>query len=164
MQNCSHSILSLLTSASFAEIAIGIIVGCLPVLPRFFKHLASKEAGSPSKFEDFSSASRTLWRRVFRKFPKPELSKNETSYHNRKFLSRQKPSVSSRTPYIETLNLTRNSLQLAENHFPRLPSPARDKGSSAAAPGKSTIHDDRDEDRDYKQNADVEKATSAEWV
>lgn len=70
----------------------------------------------------------------------------------------------SRTPYIETLNLTRNSLQLAEKDFPRLPSPAREKGSSAAASGKSTFHEERDEDRGYKQPADVGKATSAEWV
>ena len=150
---------------SFAEIAIGIIVGCLPVLPRFFQHFASKEAGSSSRFENLSSVSRTWWRRVFRKSTTSESGSDETdSYHDRKLLKKQKGSRSTRAPYIETLDLTRNSLDLPEKYLPRLPSPVLEKGSSAAVSRTTTSPAERDEDKGYGQIADVEKALSAEWV
>ena len=124
----------------------------------------SKEAGSSSRFENLSSVSRTLWRRVFRKSTTPQLSRNEPSYRSQKFLGRQKPSVSTRAPHIETLNLTRNSFQLTEKYLPRLPSPALNKEPSAASSGASTFHAKRDEDNDFGKVADVEKVDSAEWV
>ena len=148
----------------FAEIAIGIIVGCLPVLPKFFKHFTSKEAGSSSRFENLSSASRSLWRRVFRKSTTPQLSRDEPPYRSRKFLGRPKTSVSTRAPHIETLNLTRNSFQLGEKYLPRLPSPTLNKEPLATSSRASTSHTKRDGDQDYGKVADVEKAVSAEWV
>ena len=72
--------------------------------------------------------------------------------------------MSTRAPYIETLNLTRNSLQLAENYLPRIPSAALDKGSLAAASRTSTFHAERDEDKGFGQVGYTGKAISAEWV
>lgn len=56
----------LLTEISFAEIAIGIIVGCLPILPRFFRYFFSDGKTSSSTSSTIRN-DRLSWRRLFRK-------------------------------------------------------------------------------------------------
>ena len=149
--------------SNFAEISIGIIIGFMPVLPRFFKHLTSKEAGSLSRFEILSSASRRFWRRISRRSAMSEPSREDPSYYNRNYFSKRKAPRSTRAPQIETLNLTRSSLTLTEKYFPRLPSPIRRKDSSIASHRTTTPHSEWDEQR-YGEIADTEKASSAGWT
>ncbi|KAF6241446.1 hypothetical protein HO173_000156 [Letharia columbiana] len=148
---------------AFAEIAIGIIVGCLPVLPRLFKHLVFKEAGSSSRFKILSTSSRTSWRRLFRKSTTPELTSKDSSYFNRKSLRSKESSRSTGAPYIETPILTRNSFQLSENNLPRIPSPVFDKEYSAAALRIATFGPGG---KGYVENGriiDVESGIRAGW-
>ncbi|KAM0806447.1 hypothetical protein BDR22DRAFT_968475 [Usnea florida] len=142
---------------AFAEIAIGIIIGCLPVLPRFFKHFASTQPGSSSRFDILSSASRTFWRRLFRKSTASQSSgKDTSSFYRGRFFSRNRSSRASRAPYIQTLNLTRSSLHLVEKGLPEAPPPARKKVASVATPRVMTLHSEGVIGREYGRVGDVE--------
>ncbi|KAF7502150.1 hypothetical protein GJ744_006887 [Endocarpon pusillum] len=93
---------------AFAEIAVGIIVGCVPTLPKFFKHLSSNKPALPSSFKALSSTSRQApWRRFFRWFKTSDMSTNKTASFSQNIFN-QKTS-GSKTPRIETLDLTRIS-------------------------------------------------------
>ena len=111
---------------SFAEIAIGIFVGCLPVLTRFFKHVCSTEAGRSSRLGILSSTS---WRKLFRRSSTPKTSRKNPSYHYRNFIGKERSSRSTEAPHLETLNLTRISLELAEQVRPKIPSKALTKNA-----------------------------------
>ena len=50
-----------LQSSSFVEIAIGLIVGCLPVLPRFFQHLSRKASASSTSRNTISTFGNSWW-------------------------------------------------------------------------------------------------------
>ena len=47
--------------SSFVEIAIGLIVGCLPVLPRFFQHVSGRISTTSSSNRNALSASGNSW-------------------------------------------------------------------------------------------------------
>lgn len=123
---------------AFAEIAIGIIIGCLPILPRFFTHFVSQTSISSS----LSSASRTIFRRLFRKSHTSHSSRKDTSsFSHRRFLHSKK---SPQAPYIETLALTRGSLHWEEEGLPKIPPEARmmmpSRSRSAGFEGQGYIH------------------------
>ena len=108
----------MLTISRFAEISIGIIVGCMPHVHKFFRHCSSK-VSMTSSFSLLSSRSgRSSWRRLLGKS-----SPSEASYSGK--LSRSKGSESV-APYIGTLNMTRASFSPAEDELPRPPSPMDD--------------------------------------
>lgn len=107
---------------SFAEIAIGIIVGCVPTLPKFFKHLSSNMPALPSRFKALSStSSQASWRRFFRWSKTSETSTNKTTSFSQNIF---KPKTSgSNAPRIETLDLTRISFLFGERDLPTMALP-----------------------------------------
>ncbi|KAL8693457.1 MAG: hypothetical protein Q9218_001728 [Villophora microphyllina] len=102
---------------AFAEIAIGIIVGCMPHVHKFFRHISS-EMSMPSTFKFFSgSTGSSAWRRLFSRPPTSE----ESSSHAKLFGSTDSRSTA---PQIRSLNMTRASLGLmTEKELPALPAP-----------------------------------------
>ena len=116
---------------SFAEISIGIIVGCMPLVHKFFKHFSSK-ISSTSSFKILSNSSGgSSWRRLFGKS-----SSSEASASQKFFDSKGAESVA---PHIKTLNMTRASFSSTDKDFTttfsaterdavKLPQPAFDKG------------------------------------
>ncbi|MCJ1315362.1 hypothetical protein MMC15_000679 [Xylographa vitiligo] len=103
---------------SIAEIAVGIIVGCLPVLPRFFKHIFPKRSAQLSDSETLlnSSGSGSFWRRFFRRTSVRYASKELSgTVANSGAPSSKKKKA---TPQISTMNMTGHSLHMGENtHF-----------------------------------------------
>ena len=96
-------------------------MGCLPALPRFFKHFNSK------KFSLFSGSSggQKSWLSFFRKSTTSNQGSSKRRPHWLKPFSNQGPF--SAAPYISTLNLTRNSFELLERELPRRPSSICDR-------------------------------------
>ena len=134
----------------FAEISLGIIAGCMPVLPRFFKQISANlsSGGSWSGFKGLgggSDAGRTFRQRFFgtNRSPTYVVSSDRTevskeSRDSNKRLHGGKKSGDFKG--IATLNLTRNSKDMSGNDFPRKPSPAHDKaGIMAPQPSPSHI-------------------------
>lgn len=134
------------------------------MLPRFFKHFTSKGAGSSSKYKVLSEVSRTFWRRFLHKSSTSASSRKEASCHKKNFLGSKDLQIASRAPRIDTLNLTRNSIQIEKEHLPRLPSPTHDKGSPPVTYEISSSHVDRDDGVGYEPVADVEKEVPSGWV
>ena len=95
-----------LTKSSFAEIAIGIIVGCSPVLPRFFKNLSIKNHKMSGKFRLISSGSSPkIWFSRYHRSNTTDPEKNVTQSSSQSFYSSQK----SEPPRIATLNFPHDS-------------------------------------------------------
>ena len=117
-------------TVSFAEISIGIIVGCMPLVHKFFKHFSTK-ISSTSSFKKLSNSSGgSSWRRLF-----GMSSGSETSASPKFSGSRGAESVA---PHIKTLNMTRASFSSTDKEFPtsfftaerdpvKLPQPEIDK-------------------------------------
>ena len=134
----------------FAEIALGIIAGCMPVLPRFFKqslftNLSSGSwTGRKNRRESSNNSGRTLRQRLFgtrfsgnRRWP-TRSSKTKGSTSGKK-PGRSDDSKSAEKSFqgIDTQNLTRASMDLSGTQFPREPSPMYGKeglGSLTALP------------------------------
>ena len=131
---------------AFAEIAVGIIVGCMPVLPRFFKQplFSNLSLGSWSgrKSEGRSSETRTskrsLRQRLFRRsVSSEELDPLGSSEAGR--ISTEKGSRTSRKDKsavkifrgIETQNLTRASIDLSGIELPQKPTPVYNQDVTA---------------------------------
>lgn len=105
----------MLTIPRFAEIAIGIIVGCMPHVHKFSRHFSSK-VSITSSFRLLSSrGGRSSWRRLLGKS-----STSEASYSGKLSESKGSGSVA---PHIGTLNMTRTSFSSAEDELRRPPSP-----------------------------------------
>ena len=107
----------------FAEIALGIIAGCMPILPRFFKQpfFASLSSGPWPGFKARNSSansSRTLvGSRVFGK--RGSRKTPQTSGKNSKNSENATESVGRSFHGIETQNLTRASMDLSAATFPQ---------------------------------------------
>ncbi|KAI4250321.1 MAG: hypothetical protein LQ352_005374 [Teloschistes flavicans] len=102
----------------FAEIAIGIIVGCMPLVHKFFRHIFS-EISVTSSFKLFSSSTgSSVWRRLL---SRPSTSEDGDS-RGKLFGSKDSGSVA---PQIQSLNMTRASLSFVEleKDLPALPAP-----------------------------------------
>ncbi|KAL8921857.1 MAG: hypothetical protein Q9172_003790 [Xanthocarpia lactea] len=92
---------------AFAEISIGIIVGCMPLVHKSFKHLSTKFP-PPSSFRKFSSSSGgSSWRRLLGR-------SSAFGESSRKGSSKDSGSVA---PRIGTLNMTRASFS-ASGEYP----------------------------------------------
>lgn len=108
----------MLTIPRFAELAIGIIVGCMPHVHKFSRHCSSK-VSLTSSFRLLSSrGGGSSWRRLLGKS-----STSEASYSGKLSGSKDSGSVA---PHIGTLNMTRTSFSSAEDELPRPPSPMYD--------------------------------------
>ena len=110
---------------ALSEIASGIIAGCLPTLPRLFKHYSSKTSPSSSK------SLRTSWRRLFRKPATTDPISNgkpPSSLFWRNLLSDtskgSKLKADSTAPRITTLDFSRDSFQFADGDLQKSPEPA----------------------------------------
>ena len=146
--------------SSYAEIATGIIVGCLPILPKFFKHCITLRSESFSDFKRLpSSVSLFSWRRLFRR--------STSRIHSD---SNEVGSPVSPTPFgkwskkseanpqqITTLNLTRASLDMTNGDTPQAPTPAYERDGISQT---SVERAERDEDWVYGEarHGDLEKA------
>ena len=110
----------MLTNVRFAEIAIGIIVGCVPHVHKFFRHFSSKVSMS-SSFKILSSnhSGGSSWRKLFGKSSTSEASRSGSGFGSKD----PQPGP----PYLETLNLTRASFSLTEKELPKPPPPAHHK-------------------------------------
>ena len=94
---------------SFAEISIGIIVGCMPLVHKCFKHFSSK-ISSTSSFKILSNSSGgSSWRRLFGKSSGSEASASQKFFDIK--------GAGSVAPQIKTLNMTRASFSSTEREF-----------------------------------------------
>lgn len=115
--------------SSSAEIAVGIIVGCLPALPRFFRHLCPQRT-TPGSIQN--SSGRPSWQTFFRKPIPPHASSSDTRAPSHKlFRIRSR----SKAPYISTLNFAGDSFHMTEIGFPEVP--AECKSAEPLAPTAS---------------------------
>ncbi|KAL8777851.1 MAG: hypothetical protein Q9194_002327 [Teloschistes cf. exilis] len=131
---------------AFAEIAIGIIVGCMPLVHKFFRHISS-EISIPSSFKVFSSSTgSSVWRRIL---SRPSTSEDSSS-HGKLFDSKDSGSVA---PQIQTLNMTRASLSFVETEkeLPALPAPTYRTETISRKP-VPRAHNDRE---DVQQTPEV---------
>ena len=138
-------------------------MGCLPVLPRFFKHLCSREADTSSRLGILPSMS---WRRLFRRSASPEARSKDSSYYYHKFLGKEKASSSTESteaPHIETLNLTRITLPSIDGDLPKVPLQARHTEYSSVAPWTTTRHTKRDEYEGHETTGNIESAIPTPW-
>lgn len=130
---------------SFAEIATGIIVGCLPVLPRFFQHLFPKTLS-------VSSGLRTSWRRIFRRSSDEGTSTRQTGHTLRSLFRFQK--IASTAPQVSLHGLSGSSLHMAEQDLPASHSPRSTETISASL----TVRNSDDElDRRWEKASDMER-------
>ncbi|KAL8734451.1 MAG: hypothetical protein Q9181_003189 [Wetmoreana brouardii] len=100
---------------AMAEIAIGIIVGCMPHVHKSFRHFSAQMASFSAFNVFFGSTGSFSWRRLL---SRPSTS--EASTPQKRFGSDDSGSV---PPQIRTLNMTRASFTLDEKEFPQTPSP-----------------------------------------
>ena len=87
-----------------------------------------------------------------------ELKIKDTSNYNQNPLDSKNSPGSTRAVYLETLNLTRNSLHFAESDFPRTPSPVHDPGSLTGPLRFTAFHAEAKKYKEYERVADVESA------
>ena len=92
---------------------VGIIAGCLPALPRFFRHMFPRRI---TQAFIQNSSSPPSWRSLFRKLIRPHASSSETRAPSHKFSSSR-----SKAPYISTLNFAGDSCHMTESNFPEIP-------------------------------------------
>ena len=109
-----------LTRSSFAEIAIGIIAGCLPSLPRFFQQFSHKETTSLyiTRRNTTTGFTRKSWRKYL-----PWSSRTRTNGDSGRFTH------GTRAPRLATLNLPPFTVhELDHDGFER-PAPIRGKSA-----------------------------------
>ena len=88
------------------------------------------------------------------------------SYYYQKIFGKEKASRSTEStepPYIETLNLTRVTLQSVDRDVPNIPPQARRVDYSTMAPRTTTRHTKRDEYEGHENIGDIESAIPAPW-
>ncbi|MCJ1396234.1 hypothetical protein MMC18_009123 [Xylographa bjoerkii] len=121
---------------SIAEIAVGIIVGCLPVLPRFFRHFVPKRSPPLSDSETLlnSSSGRSFWRKLFRKSAALDASNEKIRVAFQSVSSGTKTKAT--PPQISTMNFTSHSLHMAGNDLTRPPSPRSGSGTDIDLEGQ----------------------------
>ena len=153
---------------AIAELALGIIAGCMPVIPRFFKQpfftrLASVSWPGLSARSSSTNSSRTLvaprifGKRGSRKSPK-------ASFKNSKNSESTTESGGMSFRGIETQNLTRASIDLPEPYVP-IPVPAYRMDSLSPLVDKplpdppETVN--RHREREWQEISRVEKAEPA---
>ena len=119
----------------FAEIALGIIAGCMPVLPRFFHqplfiNLSNGSwSGRQSGRGSSENSRRTLRQRLFgtslsrgRRYPTGSSKVSGSSSGKKSGGSNDSKSARKSFRGIETQNLKRASMDLSGTQFPREPS------------------------------------------
>ncbi|KAL8895218.1 MAG: hypothetical protein Q9207_008255, partial [Kuettlingeria erythrocarpa] len=166
---------------AFAEISIGIIVGCIPLVHKFFKHFSSK-TGTDSGFSIFGSREGgSSWRRLL--LGKSSSSKASSSP---KFSSSKDSGLSkdsrSKAPRIRTLHMTRASLMSAnressgarwmtEKDLPATPSPVHHEREDSRRPmsfcvsnGNGYMPEIMDEEKNVTSAAQREAATLDEGI
>jgi len=125
----------MLTVSRFAEIAIGVIVGCMPHVHKFFRHLSSKVSITSSFSLLASSSGRSSRRRLL---GKPSTSEPSCS----RKISGSKGSGSI-APHIGTLNMTRTSFSSAEKELSITPSPIYDEEAIDREPLPQALADEQ---------------------
>ncbi|KAL8706502.1 MAG: hypothetical protein Q9201_000434 [Fulgogasparrea decipioides] len=134
---------------AMAEIAIGIIVGCMPHVHKSFLHF-SAEIASFSAFKLFSSSTGSLsWRRLF---SRPSTS--EAGIPQKRFGSDDSGSA---PPQIRTLNMTRASFTLDEKELPQPPLPIYNHKTIPRKP----LHSSDIEERQVPEKIDIENGMAA---
>ncbi|KAL8981950.1 MAG: hypothetical protein Q9205_003405 [Flavoplaca limonia] len=93
---------------AFAEISVGIIVGCMPLVHKSFKHLSTKFPSTSSLRIRSGSSGGSSWRRLLGR-------SSASGQSSRKSSSKDSGSVA---PRIGTLNMTRASFSAHRESFP----------------------------------------------
>ncbi len=116
-----------LTRHSFGEMSIGIIVGCLPSLPRFFKQLFQTKTipSSTTKVGPGNGSGWIYWRRLLHKSTTAYTDSDQVRVSPRNILGSK--SSRSTAPYLPTLNFSNTFIQVAEEDFPMEPLPKNSK-------------------------------------
>ena len=128
---------------AFAEIAIGIIVGCMPLVHKCFKHMKTSISTSSSLGLFESSSGGSSWRRLFGK------SSASGGSGSRKFFNSK--DSSSLAPHIGTLNMTRASFASVDKVSPGIPLSAEKDLPKALLP----VHGNKEIIRVPVRQADV---------
>lgn len=131
----------------FAEIAIGIIVGCMPAAHKCYQHLAKNASSFSLRFPHSGSSGGPYWRKLFAR----SSSSSDAGRPGKPFAS---TGSGSPAPHIKTLNMTRASFTLEEGHMPTPtpPPPAAIQSSESAmtsskegrGPGSNSYRADND--------------------
>ena len=158
--------LSSLTVFSFAEISIGIIVGCMPLVHKCVKHVSSKFPTTSSLRILPGSSGGSSWRRLFRKSSSSEASASQKFFGSKD--SGSSKNTGSTAPHIRTLHMTSASFSSADRDFvgvpamteealPKTPSPVYDRGAMSR---KSVPETATGEEYMPERIEDIESATN----
>ena len=117
-----------LTTISFAEIAAGIIAGCLPVLPRIFSHGMQPSPYDPAPKERSEEHIHRSWHKVFDTECQPSSTTRDNGFcETNSSLRRRSHSAGSSSkvprssaPYITSMNFSRSSWSLSVVDQPKL--------------------------------------------
>ncbi len=120
-----------LTRRSFAEMSIGIIVGCLPTLPRFFKQFHQRRSISSDTTEVHrgSNSGRKCWHGLSHRPPTAYTDSNQVRVFQMKGLGSR--SSMSTAPYLPPLNFSDTSIGMFDESLPKKPLPTKSKHISA---------------------------------
>lgn len=123
-----------LTRRSFAEMSIGIIVGCLPTLPRFFKQFWQRRSISSdtTKVIRGGGSGWLYWRGLFDRCGTAYTDSNQVRVFPTKGLGSRSPR--STAPYLLPLNFSNTSIRLFDENFPKKPLPTKSKHITATHP------------------------------
>ena len=147
----------------FAEIALGIIAGCMPIIPRFFKQpiFASLSKGTwlgSKARQNSENSSRTL--ASPRLFGKPSTSRTPSTLFSSKQSNSTKKSGDQWFQGSETQN-TMESLDIPDIPFPKPPLSVYHRTTSQSPLVHESISADRDRDIEWQEMSRIEKAHSS---
>lgn len=144
-----------------AELAIGIIVGCIPSVHKYYRHISKMGSSFKLRIPYITSSgggdggdgsSAPYWRRLFAR------SSSLDANRPRKFSGSTDSGSGSSAPHIKTLNMTRASFSLEEkeeNNMPRPPAAVHIHGQTREETGRSRGMDN-DDDETWERVEDVE--------
>lgn len=151
-----------LTRRSFAEMSIGIVVGCLPTLPRFFKQFCQTRSISSdtTKVNRGSGSSWEYWSALFHRFRTAYADGNQVPVFPTRGLDNRSPK--STAPYLPPLNFSNTSIGMFDESLPQKPQPISSKHVSAThsqlwrAPTSWLSDDEGDGSRVQQYSSDSE--------
>ena len=108
-----------LTRFSFAEMSIGIIVGCLPSLPRFFKQVVARknQCSSSTQFVSNTRSGWKYWHKLGRKSKTALTDSEQGQAPPRRFFGSDR--VQSKAPCLPALNLSHSRIHLFDMNIPQ---------------------------------------------
>ena len=111
----------LFTRLSFAEMSIGIMVGCLPSLPRFFKQstIILNRSSFATQFASNKESGWMYWRRLWHKSGTAHTDIELGQVSRRSIFG--SIDSKSKAPYLPTLNFSLSTIHLFDEDIPKRP-------------------------------------------